>query len=690
MTAHPPPPPPRLSDDPYLAPYLGALQTRHRRAAELKARLTEGRRTLPDFASAHEYYGLHRDEQGGWTFREWAPNAHAVYLVGSFNDWNEAPEFALRRLDECGTWEIRLSPGAMRHEDLYKLRVYWPGGSGERIPAYARRVIQDPATHVFSTQVWEPDEPYAWKQPDFRRPHVAPIIYEAHVGMAQEHGNTGTYDEFRLYVLPRIVAAGYNTIQLMAVLEHPYYGSFGYHVSSFFAASSRFGTPEALKALIDAAHQNGVAVIIDLVHSHAARNENEGLSRFDGTLHQYFHAGARGDHDAWDSRCFDYGKIEVLHFLLSNCRYWLDEYHVDGYRFDGITSMLYLHHGLGTGFDSYERYFDASIDEDALAYLALANEVVHAVRPDAITIAEDVSGMPGLAAPTDDLGCGFDYRLAMGIPDYWFHLFRDIQDEFWDIGMLWHELINRRRDERTISYVECHDQSIVGGKTMIFQLIDAAMYTDMSVARDNFVVERGMAIHKLARLATLASAGHGYLNFIGNEFGHPEWVDFPREGNGWSHHYARRQWHLRDDPSLKYHFLADFDAAITALAEGGELLERSQPRFLSIDGPAKLLAFERAGFFFLFNFHPTHGLDGYTIEMPVGTYLPVLSSDEHRFGGRGRVPMGPPRELRAVRSADALRYCLELTLPPRTALVLKRTFAPARIPLDGRDDPEQP
>jgi 1,4-alpha-glucan branching enzyme len=378
----------------------------------------------------------------------------------------------------------------------------------------------------------------------------------------------------------------------------------------------------------------------------------------------------------------------VLHFLLSNCRFWLDEYRVDGYRFDGITSMLYLHHGLGTAFDTYDRYFDDSVDEDAVAYLALANEVIHDLRPDAITIAEDVSGMPGLAAPPSELGCGFDYRLAMGVPDYWFHLFRDVQDEFWDIGVLWHELTNRRLDERTISYVECHDQSIVGGKTMMFQLIDAAIYTDMSVDRDSYVVDRGIDIHKLARLATLASAGHGYLNFIGNEFGHPEWVDFPREGNNWSHHYARRQWHLRDDPNLKYRFLADFDAAMLKLVTNAELIGGAEPRFISIDSDAKLLAFERADYFFLFNLHPTHELRDYPLEMPVGRYELVLSSDEARFGGRERIALNAPPALRPHRSGCELRYSLDLSLPPRTAVVLKRTFVPISGNIDGCLDPE--
>ncbi|MBN1671967.1 MAG: alpha amylase C-terminal domain-containing protein [Kiritimatiellae bacterium] len=662
--------PTRLAEDPYLSPYRSHLRRRAEQAEGLAHRLTEGKRSLADFASGHEYFGLHRREDG-WLFREWAPNASAVYLVGDFCGWRETPAFALRRTGERGDWQIELPARALKHGDLYRLSLHWPGGCGDRIPAYARRVVQDDHTKIFNAQVWAPPNPYRWTHAaPAGAERQAPFIYEAHVGMAQEREGVGTYSEFRETVLPRIVEAGYNTVQLMAVMEHPYYASFGYHVSSFFAASSRFGTPDELKALVDAAHGAGLRVIIDLIHSHAVNNEVEGLSRFDGTVYQYFHDGPRGRHVAWDSRCFDYAKPEVLHFLLSNCRFWLDEYRLDGFRFDGITSMLYLHHGLGPAFDGYERYFDGSVDEDALAYLTLANRLIHALRPDAVTIAEDVSGMPGLAAPIEAGGCGFDFRLAMGVPDCWFKLVNDIRDEDWNMSWLWHELTNRRADERTVNYVESHDQALVGGKTLMFEMADADMYTAMRTGDQNLTVERAMALHKTARLATLATAGHGYLNFMGNEFGHPEWVDFPREGNNWSYHYARRQWRLRDDPNLRYRFLAEFDKAMLALAAEHGLPDGAFPRRLLVHDEDKILAFERAGLFFFFNFHPHRSVSDYPVEVPPGEYALVLDTDAAEFGGHGRVAPGQRYFTLPVTAAGSVRHCVHLYLPCRTALVL--------------------
>ena len=647
--------------------------------------------TLSDFASGHEYFGLHpAPTMRDWVFREWAPNATAVNLIGVFTGWQESSSYALRRLDERGVWELEAPGDVLKHGDIYRLRIHWNGGSGDRIPAYARRVVQDEHTKIFNAQVWAPEQPFVWRHRSRGAGHEAPLIYEAHVGMAQEREGTGTYREFRENVLPRIVDAGYNTIQLMGIMEHPYYGSFGYQVSSFFAASSRFGTPEELKELIDEAHGAGLAVIMDLVHSHAVRNEVEGLSRFDGTCYQYFHDGERGDHPAWDSRCFDYGKIQVLHFLLSNCRYWLDEYHVDGFRFDGVTSMLYHHHGLGVRFTSYDGYFDGSVDDDALAYLTLANKAAHAVRPDAITVAEDVSGMPGLAAPIRDGGCGFDYRLAMGVSDCWFKLVKDVPDEQWDMGYLARELVNRRADEKTISYAECHDQALVGGKSLIFEMIGADMYASMRVSDRSLVVERGAALHKMIRLATLATAGHGYLNFMGNEFGHPEWVDFPREGNNWSYHYARRQWRLRDDAGLKYRFLADFDKAMIALARRYELLGDSPARLVYISERDKVLVFERgepatrkAGeLFFLFNFHPSNSLADYPVEAPAGKYVLELDTDEGRFGGQGRLAGGQQHISTPQTEGGALRHLIQVYLPCRAGMVLRRL---AMVPSETTD-----
>ena len=487
--------------------------------------------------------------------------------------------------------------------------------------------------------------------------------------MAQAEEKIGTWCEFTDKVLPRVAAAGYNTLQLMAVQEHPYYGSFGYQVSSFFAASSRFGTPEDLKALVDAAHGKGIAVVIDLVHSHAVSNEVEGLSRFDGTLHQYFHDLPRGHHRAWDSRCFDYGKIQVLHFLLSNCRFWLDEYHVDGFRFDGVTSMLYIDHGLEKSFVSYADYFNDNVDEDALTYLALANRLIHTLRPDAATVAEDVSGMPGLAAPEREGGFGFDYRFAMGVPDYWIKLIKEVPDEQWPMGQLWHELTNRRHDEKTISYAESHDQALVGDQSIIFRLIGEEMYWHMQAGDAHLRVDRGIALHKMIRLITLATAGSGYLNFMGNEFGHPEWIDFPRAGNNWSCQYARRQWYLVDDPNLKYQYLARFDRDMIRLAKRFRVFRDHAPRLLHDHGENKVLAFMRAKLVFVFNFHPTVSHVDYPIDAPPGKYQAILDSDSPDYGGHGRLLA--QQEHFTLFEGTTNRNTLSLYLPSRTVLVLK-------------------
>ncbi len=659
-----------LLDDPYLAPYQGVLQRRRERRDQRLRQLTSGPGSLAEFACAHEFYGLHLHDEG-WTFREWAPNATAITLVGDFSNWQKSPDFALQRLPGRAVWEGHWPRERLHHGERYHMVVEWDGGSGERLPAYTRRVVQDPATNLFSAQVWHPAEPYRWQQEAWRVPRRAPIIYEAHIGMAQEAAAIGSYDDFRVNVLPRIIAGGYNTLQLMAIMEHPYYGSFGYQVGNFFAASSRFGTPEELKALIDAAHAAGIAVIMDLVHSHAVRNERDGLSALDGTTDLYFHAGSRGWHEAWDSRCFDYGKIDVLHFLLSNCRYWLDEFKFDGFRFDGVTSMLYLHHGLGVSFTDYAQYFNDEVDEDAWTYCALANQMIGELRPDALTIAEDMSGMPGLAAPREAGGAGFGYRMAMGVPDCWCKLVRDVRDEEWNVGYLWHELTNRRDDERTINYAECHDQALVGGKTLLFEMLGADVYDSMHRGAENLKTDRGVALHKLIRLATLGTAGHGYLNFMGNEFGHPEWIDFPREGNNYSYHHARRQWRLRDDPGLLFHSLGEFDSSMINLFATRGALEAGPPRRLLVDDATKLLAFERGGLVLIFNFHATLSVAGYPLLVPPQRqYHGVLNSDSERFGGQGRITEEQEYPVYEEVERQERIYRIRIYLPARTALVV--------------------
>ncbi len=652
--------------DPFLIPYTDVLSRRLKHILETEEKLISGRRSLSDFAQGHEYFGLHF-RNGEWIFREWAPNASKVFLIGDMTDWQENNDFNLARINDEGVWQISLPADKIKHGDLYRLRVHWPGGEGDRIPAYARRVVQDESTKIFNAQVWQISEPYYWMNAPPPSPTLPLLIYEAHIGMAQEEARLGTYREFKEKVLPRIVHAGYNAIQLMAIQEHPYYGSFGYQVSSFFAASSRFGTPEDLKELIDAAHKAGMLVFMDLIHSHAAPNEVEGLSRFDGTSYQYFHCGDRGLHQAWNSRCFDYGKYQVLHFLLSNCRFWMDEYHFDGFRFDGVTSMLYLHHGLKKAFTSYDDYYGNDVDEDALVYLALANKLVHAIQPDAVTIAEDVSGMPTLAVPVTEGGIGFDFRFAMGVPDLWIKIVKELPDENWPLGHLWFELNNRRKDERTISYAESHDQALVGDQTLIFRLIDSEMYDHMRIGDENWKVDRGIALHKLIRLMTLATSDAGYLNFMGNEFGHPEWIDFPREGNNWSYFYARRQWHLADDADLRYQYLVRFDHDMIELAKRSRLIGYTTPNLIFEIQRDNVIAFERSGLFFIFNFHPTRSHVNYKICLAPGAYHIELDTDSGIYGGFNRV--SPDQTFFTIQE-NGLNF-ISLYLPTRTALVLR-------------------
>lgn len=661
-----------VKNDEWLSPYEQAIQGRHDHAL-YKMNELAGKGTLSDFADGYLYFGLHRTPRQ-WVLREWAPNATEIYLIGTFNDWKELPEFAFKRIEGTGNWELKLSSKVLKHLDLYKLSIHWNGGQGERVPAWAQRVVQDEDTKIFSAQVWSPEKAYEWKKANFRPKRGPLFIYECHIGMAQDAEKVGTYNEFRENVLPRIIADGYNCIQIMAIAEHPYYGSFGYHVSSFFAPSSRFGTPDELKQLVDAAHEAGISVIMDLVHSHAVKNEVEGLGNYAGDPDQFFYPAPRREHSAWDSLCFDYGKNEVIHFLLSNCKYWLSEYHFDGFRFDGVTSMLYYSHGLGECFCGYGDYFNGHQDDNAICYLTLANQLIHEVNPNAITIAEEVSGMPGLAAPFADGGYGFDYRMAMNIPDYWIKTIKERRDEDWHPSSILWELTNRRADEKTISYCESHDQALVGDKTLIFRLIDADMYWHFQKGDENGSVHRGIALHKMIRLVTASTINGGYLNFMGNEFGHPEWIDFPREGNGWSYKYARRQWNLVDNHNLCYHYLGDFDNDMVHLLRKSMAdIRRFPVQEIWHDDGDQILAYMRGPLVFVFNFSPNRSYEGYGFRVPEGEYEVVLNTDAKVYGGNGLAD----DSVKHLTNFDPLlardhKGWLKLYIPARSAVVLKK------------------
>jgi len=651
-----------LELNPQLQPFAWDIDYRMELYRNAKARILGEGQTLNDFANAHNYYGIHHLENG-WVYREWAPSAYQLYLEGEFNGWNQTSH-PLTNLGN-GNWEIYLGENELWEGCKVKTVVDANLTRTEHIPLFARRVVQDPKTITFTAEVTDDKKVFDWTDADFKGEERM-YIYEAHVGMAQEEGKVGTYREFADYTLPHVKQAGYNTIQLMAIMEHPYYGSFGYQVSNFFAASSWFGKPEDLKYLVNKAHEMGIRVLLDVVHSHAVKNTAEGINMFDGTVWQFFHEGDKGDHPAWGTKCFDYGRTGVLHFLLSNLKFWMTEYHFDGFRFDGVTSMLYHDHGLGTDFNSNDKYFSYNTHTEAITYLQLANELIRQVNPNAVTIAEDMSGMPGMALPIEDGGIGFDYRLGMGLPDMWIKAVKG-QDEFWDINKMWGEMCMRRPGENTIAYVESHDQALVGDQTMIFRLAGAAMYTDMNKDCHNLVIDRAIALHKLIRLFTLAGGGEGYLNFMGNEFGHPEWIDFPREGNGWSFHYCRRQWSLKNNEMLKYQWLNDFDQAMVKLTKENDMFAQRMGDLRLMKAPEQTLVFSRNGLLFAFNFHPSYSLQNVLVPVPNNAkYTVELCSDDWQYGGWGQIA----HQDYFTKEFNGQQF-VELYLPARTCVVLK-------------------
>jgi len=655
-----------LEIDPGLMPFENDLNLRMRSYEAKRAELLRNSKTLSDFANGYQFFGFHRTETG-WAYREWAPAAERMYLTGDFNNW-DTYGCPMTRLDN-GVFEVLLEgKDALIPGQKVQAIVIHNGQTLHRIPTYATRVVQDVNTRLFCAEIEDTMEAFPWTDEGFS-PCKTPFIYECHIGMAQEKGAVGSYTEFKDYILPRIKGLGYNTIQIMAIMEHPYYGSFGYQVSNFFAPSSRYGTSRELKELINAAHEMGITVLLDVVHSHAVKNTAEGINEFDGTVYQFFHEGGKGDHSAWGTKLFNYGKNEVLHFLLSNIKYWMDIFHFDGFRFDGVTSMLYHDHGLGSAFTNYGMYFSMNTDTESVTYLQLANELIHELNPKAVSIAEDMSGMPGMCLPIKHGGIGFDFRLSMGVPDLWIKTIKEKQDEHWDLNTIYYELIGRRPQEKNIGYAESHDQALVGDKTIMFRLCDAEMYTGMSIFNPSAVVDRGIALHKMIRLITSSLAGEGYLNFMGNEFGHPEWIDFPREGNGWSHHYCRRQWSLVDNDTLHYKDLNNFDIAMVDMLKKYHLMGK-KPELKWLHQDDKIIVYAKGDTVFAYNFHPTKSFEGYFIPVnEPGEYRVVLSTDDTSFGGHERI------DKNYVYTAETTPHNwngFKCYLPSRSAVVFKK------------------
>lgn len=641
--------------DKYLAPYEKDINLRAKRLEGVIKRVLGAdpkdkkavETALSDFSSAHKYFGFHKIGSG-YVYREYAPNAKRLFLVGDFNDWN-GENTELKNIGN-GVFEARIDKDISGSR--VKVRVVAENFEAYKIPMFATFVTRDEHNDMAAT-VFESG--YTFKTNNFR-PDKNLLIYEAHVGMATEREGIGTYEEFRKEVLPKIKKDGFTAIQLMGIMEHPYYASFGYQVSNFFAPSSLYGTPDELKKLIDDAHKSGIAVLLDIVHSHASANTNEGLSMFDGTDDIFF----RGNHPAWGTKVFDYSKPFTLKYLLSNVRYYIEEFCFDGLRFDGVTSMLYTHFGLGVAFDDYSKYFSPATDTDAINYLQLATMTAKSANENAILIAEDMSAMPGMCLPVKDGGIGFDYRLALGEPDLWIKLIKDYRDEDWNMNKIYWELATRRPMEKNVGYAECHDQALVGDKTIIFRLCDKEMYWHMRRDDNDLTVDRGISLYKNIYGITMALGGEGYLNFMGNEFGHPEWIDFPREGNGWSYKYARRQWHLYKDRSLKFSALDDFNKDLISLLKKHDVFcQRDRQIYVSDD--KKIIAFVKGNLLFVISFNPTESFPDFPLFNVGKNARLVFTSDDEKYCGHGRLKKRETHRL-IKKESD----CLKFYIPTRT------------------------
>lgn len=673
--------PPKIDEllkvDPYLHDFQDEISRRYGVFLDYQRRIEECG-GMEAFTTSYKEFGLNVQPDNSVKCLEWAPAAERLSLIGDFNKWDQNAN--VYKKEEHGKWSLVIPANAdgscpIPHNSVIKIAVTRNGQTNFKLSPWATYVTcpHPKETVIYHQNFWNPPERYTFKEARPARP-ASLRIYEAHVGISSHEGKINTYRAFADEVLPRIKGQGYNAIQLMAVMEHVYYASFGYQVSNFFAVSSRCGTPEDLKYLVDKAHSLGIFMLLDVVHSHASKNVEDGLNQWDGSNGGYFHDNARGFHSLWDSRLFDYTQIETLRFLLSNVRWWVEEYGFDGFRFDGVTSMIYHSHGMNDSFcGGYPMYFGLNADTDSLVYLMLANDFLHKKYPFMVTIAEEVSGMPGICRPVEEGGQGFDYRLAMALPDMWIKLLKHTSDDDWKIEDIVFNLENRRYAEKHVAYAESHDQALVGDKTIAFWLMDKEMYDFMSCDSPlTPIIDRGLALHKLIRLITLGLGGEAWLNFIGNEFGHPEWLDFPRVGNGESFHYARRQFNLVDAEYLRYKFLNNWDREMMLLEERTGFLHKGYAYTSWKHDGDKVVVFERGGLVFVINLHPNKSFADYSIGVNnPGRYHIALNSDDEKFGGHSRID----NNTKFHTSDDGYagrRHRLQVYIPCRSAIVLEK------------------
>ena len=665
-----------INQDHSLKPFELEIKERMELYKEKLNEIKNKEKSLENIAKSYKSMGINLMPNGDIKYREYAPGAKGISLFGEFNNWNKEQFWAKK--DKFGFWELIIpnENGApkIQHGQIVKVNVVLEDGNWmERNPIWSHYLIQNKESIILENIFWNPEIKYKWKYPQkhIKKPESL-RIYEVHIGLSSFDPKINSYKEFADTILPRVKKTGYTAIQFMAIMEHAEYASFGYHVNYLFAISSRFGTPEEFMYLIDKCHENGLFVIMDIIHSHASPNVNDGFNYWDGTDHLYFHGGNLGNHVQWNSKLYNYSSYETLRLLLSNCAYYIKEYRIDGFRFDCVTSMLYSHHGIDYNFTgNYKEYFNEFFNLESSVYLMLANSLIHKLNPEAITIAEDFSGTPGLCRPVEEGGLGFDYKLNMKICDKWKQYLLYKKDEEWNIEDIIYTLKNRRYKEKNISYCESHDQSFVGNCSLSSLLFSSERFWNMSNnSPETPVIGRGISLHKMIRLLTFALGGEGYLSFMGNEFGCPDSLDFPKKENRFSYSHSRRRWDLCDNKDLRYRFLYKWEIIMNILEEIFHFIESEEEYISTKHEDDKVIVFEKGVLLFIFNFHPVKDFQDYQIGTKWGTpHKIILDSDEKRFMGKGR--LNHTSSYSTVKKSFKNRpYNMKLDMPSRTCMIL--------------------
>lgn len=607
----------------------------------------------------YEKLGAHLtsvDGKQGVYFAVWAPNAKSVSVIGNFNAWNSNDHKLNPRWDESGIWEAFFP--AISKGEIYKYAIHSNTGDYlEKADPFAMYAEVAPKT---ASIVWDVD--YKWKDANWLKQRKSTAgkpkpysVYEIHFGSWRrkvEEGNRSlTYLEMAAELVAYIKETGFTHVEFMPVMEHPFYGSWGYQITGYFAPSSRYGSPEEFMQLVDALHEAEIGVILDWVPSHFP-GDDHGLYRFDGT-HLYEHADPRkGFHPDWKSYIFNYGRNEVKSFLISNAVYWLDKYHIDGLRVDAVASMLYLDYSRKAG-EWEPNQYGGRENLESIAFLKELNEVVYGDFPDTITIAEESTAWPGVSRPTYLGGLGFGQKWMMGWMHDTLHFFQE-------------DPINRKYHMNEITF------SIMYAFTENFML---------PLSHDEVVHGKGPIIGRMtgdewrrfANLRLLYSYMYTHpgtkLLFMGAEFG---------QTSEWKHDLSL-DWHL-----LQY----DFHKGIHTLFKELNALYKAEPALYQF-------AFEARGFEWIdyndrensvmlylrkaerkedqllvvCNFTP-EVRQHYRIGVGIrGYWKEIFNSDQKRYGGSGLLNQGSIQTSPV--KYHGRDYSISLSLPPLGISILK-------------------